>query len=89
MIYMLLSNNPSPRDINSSNLSCSYFCCHLILSKLTFSENSLRNTIRVSNSLDPAPGPCSVSPDLGSNFKGLQMLFSRQQKLPVATKLTK
>ena len=26
MIYMFLSNNPSSRDINSSNLSCFFRC---------------------------------------------------------------
>ena len=29
------------------------FCCLLIFSNLTFSKNSFRNTIGVSNSLDP------------------------------------
>ena len=33
-----------------------------------FSKNSLRNTIRVSNSLDPAQVEHFVTSDLGSNF---------------------
>ena len=38
-----------------------------LFSKLFFSETSLRNTIRVSNSLDPDQGRLSVGPDLGPN----------------------
>ena len=53
MIYMFLSNNPSSGDINSSNLSCS--------------KNSFRNTIRVSNRLDPDQARHFVGPDLGHN----------------------
>ena len=34
-------------------------------SKLFFSQNSFRNTIRVSNSLDPYQDQHSVDPDLG------------------------
>ena len=37
----------------------------VFFSKLTFSKNSFRNTIRVSNSLDP--DQASVWPDLGPN----------------------
>ena len=36
-------------------------------SKLSFSKNSFRNTIRVSNSLDPGQDRHSVGPDLGTN----------------------
>ena len=36
-------------------------------SKLTFSNISFRNTIRVSNSLDPDQDRHSVGPDLGAN----------------------
>ena len=36
-------------------------------SKSTFSKNSFRNSIRVSNSLDPDQARCFVEPDLGSN----------------------
>ena len=37
------------------------------LQKLTLSKNSLRNTIRVSNSLDPDQTQHFVEPDLGAN----------------------
>ena len=40
-------------------------CC--LFSKLTFSINSFRNTIRVSNSLDPDQDRQNVGPDLGPN----------------------
>ena len=36
-------------------------------SKLTFSKDSFRNTIRMSNSLDSDQDPHSVGPDLGPN----------------------
>ena len=36
-------------------------------SKLTFSKNSFRNTIRVSNGLDPDKDRRAVGPDLGPN----------------------
>ena len=36
-------------------------------SKLTFSKNSFRNTIRVSNSLDPGQDEIYGGPDLGPN----------------------
>ena len=39
----------------------------LIFSKSTFSKNSFRNTITVSNSLDPDQDRRSVGPDLGPN----------------------
>ena len=35
--------------------------------KLNFSKNSIWNTIRVSNSLDPDQGQHLVGPDLGTN----------------------
>ena len=38
-----------------------------LFSKWTFSKNSFRNTIWVSNSLDLDQYPCSVRPDLGPN----------------------
>ena len=38
-----------------------------LFSKWTFSKNSFRNTIRVSNSLDLDQDRCSVGPDLGPN----------------------
>ena len=57
------------------------FCRLLIFSKSTFSKNSFKNAIRVSNSLDPDQDQCVVGPDLGPNC--LQMLsaddISRQK----------
>ena len=46
---------------------------HAILSSAeyfqsTFSKNSFRNNIRVSNSLDPDQARQNVGPDLGPNF---------------------
>ena len=38
----------------------------IFITSLTFSKNSFRNTIRVSNSLDPDQTR-SVGPDLGTN----------------------
>ena len=38
-----------------------------VFSKSTFSYNSFRNTIRVSNGLDPDQDRRSVGPDLGPN----------------------
>ena len=48
-------------------------CCHLLT--LTFSKNSFRNTIRVSNDLDPDQDRFSVGPDLGPNH--LHLRFHR------------
>ena len=48
---------------------------------LTFSKNSFRNTIRVSNSLDPDRDRHSVVPDLGPNYLHI---ISRRQKLLLA-----
>ena len=50
------------------NISC--FCQVVVCwfySKLTFSKNSFRNTIRMSNGLDPDRDRRSVGPDLGPN----------------------
>ena len=47
-------------------------------SKLTFSENSSQNTVRVSTSLDPDQDRHSVSPDLGPN--SLQRLSAAASK---------
>ena len=38
-----------------------------LVSKLTFSKNSFRNIIKVSNDLDPDQDHHSVGPDLGLN----------------------
>ena len=48
------------------NFLCS-FCHMLIFSKLTFSKNYFRNTIRVSNNMDPDQDRQNVNPDLGRN----------------------
>ena len=48
-------------------------------SKLTFSKNSFRNTIRVSNSLDPDQDLHSVGPDLGPNC--LQRLLADDKSM--------
>ena len=53
-------------------------------SKATFSKNSFRNTIRVSNRLDPDQNQSSVSPDLGPNC--LQRL-SADDKSPLAVEV--
>ena len=44
-------------------------------SKSTISKHSTKNTIRVSNSLDPDQARQNVGPDLGSNC--LQMLHAK------------
>ena len=48
----------------------SRFSCRqpTFFSKLTFSKNSFRNTIKVSNALDPDQDRHFVSPDLGTNY---------------------
>ena len=61
------------------NFSC--FCCRqLTLFKLTFWKIIFRNTIRVSNGLDPDQDRHVVDPDLGPNC------LHRQQMLPLARK---
>ena len=55
------------------NFAC-FFCCLLIFSKSTFSKNSFRNTIRVSNSLDPDQARHFVGPVLGPGPSCLQKL---------------
>ena len=47
------------------NFSC--FCHLLTFFKINFSINSLRITVRVSNSLDPDQDLHYVGPDLGPN----------------------
>ena len=62
-----------------------FFCyCLLTFSKLSFSNNFFRNTIRASNDLDPDQDRHLVGPDLGPNC--LQKVISRQQKLLLAGK---
>ena len=50
------------------------FCCLIIFSKSFF--NSFRNTVRVSNSLDPDQVGFSFRPDLGTKLfvKGCQQM---------------
>ena len=50
-----------------------------------FSKNSLRNTIRVSNSLDPDQAQHFVAPDLGPNY--LQRLSADKKFIPPAGKM--
>ena len=50
-------------------------------SKLTFSKNISRNTIRVSNGLGADQDQCSVGPDLAPNcLKSYQQTTSRCQQ---------
>ena len=51
----------------SFSLHAESFCIFLWFSKSTLSKFSFRNTIRVSNSLDPDQDLRSVGPDLGPN----------------------
>ena len=49
------------------------FCCHLLtFFRINFLENYFKNTIRVSNSLDPDQDRRSVCPDLGQNCLQMQ-----------------
>ena len=47
--------------------ACMLFCRLLIFFKINFFEKKIRNTIRVSNSLDPDQARHFVGPDLGLN----------------------
>ena len=60
------------------NFSC-FCCCLLTFFKITFSKNSFKNIIRVSNGLDPDQDRYYVSPDLDPNC-----LQSYQQMTKVA-----
>ena len=56
------------KRLSSSNSStCMHFVVCWYFSKLIFSKTSSRNTIRVSNSLDPDQDRHFVGPDLGPN----------------------
>ena len=58
------------------------FCCLLILLKSIFSGKKIRNTIRVSNSLDPDQARHFVGPDLGPNcFQRLSANDTSRQKV--------
>ena len=48
------------------NFSC-FFCRLLTFFKITFSKTSFKNTIRVSNGLDPDQDRNFVGPNLGTN----------------------
>ena len=54
-------------------------CFVLIFSKSTFSKKYFRNTIRVSNNLDPDQVRHSIGPDLGPNCS--QRLSAGRQKV--------
>ena len=58
------------------NFACFFFCSLLIFSSLIFSSSSFRNTISMSNSLDPDQAQCYIGPDLGPNC--LQKIISRK-----------
>ena len=47
------------------NLACFYVVCRFFFSKSTFTKNSIRKTIRVSNSLNPDKVLHFFGPDLG------------------------
>ena len=48
-------------------VSHSFDVVYCLFSKLTFSKNYFRNSISVSNSLDPDQDQHNVGPDLGPN----------------------
>ena len=58
-----------PSALNS--LPLGYFACFFavccFVSKASFLKNSFRNTIQVSNNLDPDKARCFVGPGLGPN----------------------
>ena len=64
-----------------------YFC-HLLIffSKFTFLKNSFRNTVRLSNSLDPDQARHGVGPDLGPNC--LQWLSADDRSLEEGEELS-
>ena len=61
------ATNEMPEYLDTYILCLLLSSADFFFSKLTFSKNSFRNTIRVSNSLDPDQDRHSVGPDLGSN----------------------
>ena len=61
------------------------FSCRLLtFSKLTFSKNSFRNTIRVTKSLDPDQDRHFVGPDLGPSC--LQRLYQQTTEVVASKK---
>ena len=68
--------------------SCAFVVCWFFFSKSTFSKNSFRSIIRVSNSLDPDQAGQFVGPNLGPNClqrspEGKADDTSRQRVYPV------
>ena len=60
-------------------------CADFFFSKSTFSKNCFKNTIRVSNSLDPGQARQNVEPDLGSNcLQKLSVHNTRRQRVKPA-----
>ena len=57
----------SPLNCLYAGYFCMLFCRLWIFFFLIFQKKSFRNTIRVSNSLDPHQAQCFVEPDLGPN----------------------
>ena len=50
------------------NFAFFFVVCGFFFFKLTFSKKSFRNTITVSNNLDPDQARCFVGPDLDPNY---------------------
>ena len=73
-------------SLHTGNL-CLLFCRLLIFfSRLMFSKNSFRNTIRVSNSLDPDQAQCAVRPDLDPNcLQWLSACHTRSERVKLTT----
>ena len=69
MVRLRWSVNHTMLDILNSLLAGVFFmtfCRLLTFFKINFFKNSLRNTIRILNSLDPDQAGHSVGPDLGN-----------------------
>ena len=65
----MLQNLPSAAvGIGALRVDSSCFCCSLLtIFKINFFKKSTRNSITVSNGLDPDQDQLSVGPDLGQN----------------------
>ena len=57
-----------------------------LFSKLTYSNNSFRNCIRLSKGLDSEQDRLCIFPDLGTKLFAKVIIISRQQKSPLARK---
>ena len=65
----------------------SCFCCRLLtFFKINFFKKKIRNTIRVSNSLDPDQDLQNVGPDLGPNCLQMLSVDDKNSLLHVARK---